>query len=374
MRVKNVAASELRALWRHRAIVVRTVIGLLLVLPLGLFLFAWSGLYNIAASRGHFAIVHGLLEFGMNNSVELHAAGIAVPDLDRPDLILLGANHYRSGCAPCHGAPGLRPNPIAQSALPAPPDLTFAIRDWKDNELFWIVKNGIKYTGMPAWVAQERDDEVWALVAFLKVMRRLDAADYAALIGRREGEARSDIAREAAAACAGCHGDASEGPRSALVPALQGQKRDYLVAALDDYARGRRGSGFMQPVASDLSARDIAAFAAFYAQLPPPPAPPDLRPASDIALGRTLAMQGQPAAGIPACDACHAATGLPVYPLLAGQSAAYLAGQLRLWKHGQRRRQGASAIMAPIAERLSDAQIEAVSAYYATLPAMRSAR
>jgi hypothetical protein len=62
--------------------------------------------------------------------------------------------------------------------LPSPPDLSTAVRDWRDRELFWIVKHGIKYTGMPAWVAAQRDDEVWAIVAFLRRLPTLDAAGY----------------------------------------------------------------------------------------------------------------------------------------------------------------------------------------------------
>lgn len=56
--------------------------------------------------------------------------------------------------------------------LPSPPDLAVAMRRWKERELFWIVKHGFKYTGMPGWVALEREDEIWAVVAFLKKCRR----------------------------------------------------------------------------------------------------------------------------------------------------------------------------------------------------------
>ena len=57
--------------------------------------------------------------------------------------------------------------------LPSPPDLAVAMRPWKERELFWIVKHGFKYTGMPGWVALEREDEIWAVVAFLKKMPTL---------------------------------------------------------------------------------------------------------------------------------------------------------------------------------------------------------
>jgi hypothetical protein len=87
----------------------------------GAFVFAWSGLYDIAASDGHWKIVERFLEFGMRNSVKMNAAGIEAPQLDNPDLIRLGAGHFHRGCAFCHGAPGMPVNPIAKQMLPSPP-------------------------------------------------------------------------------------------------------------------------------------------------------------------------------------------------------------------------------------------------------------
>ena len=142
------------------------------------FLLAWSGVYNIAASQGHWAVVEWFLQFGMKNSVELRAKGIEAPPLDHPDLHSLGAGHFHRACVHCHGAPGTLGDLTAQQALPPPPDLTHVSKEWKDRELFWIVKHGIKYTGMPAWVVQNRDDEVWAVVAFLKRLPELDAELY----------------------------------------------------------------------------------------------------------------------------------------------------------------------------------------------------
>ena len=131
----------------------------LAVLGVGGFLFAWSGLYSVAASRGHWPGLSLILKFGMRSSVRTHALGIEAPDLENPALVERGAGYFQGGCAPCHGAPGRPSNPIVHAMLPEPPDLGVAVPTWKANELFWIVKNGFKYTGMPAWAAQDRDDE-----------------------------------------------------------------------------------------------------------------------------------------------------------------------------------------------------------------------
>jgi cytochrome c553 len=348
------------------------IVATLLALAIGAVLFAWSGLYNIAASKGHWPIVEAMLRFGMSNSVELRAAMIDAPDLRDEDLVAVGGNHYRSGCAYCHGAPGVKASPVSQSSLPPPPDLSDVSKRWNDSELFWIVKNGIKYTGMPAWVSQNRDDEVWALVAFLKALKTLSRDEYVAL-QPGAGASASAIAREAAANCDGCHGASGEGPRSAMVPVIAGQKRDYLIAALEDYVSGVRESGFMQPIASDLAPAAIAAFAAHYADRARPTRV-DGTAAADVEAGRRLAVAGAAQSGIPACNSCHAADALASYPLLWGQSATYIAAQLRRWKTGAGRRGERSAIMAPIAKRLSDQQIEAVSAFYAAFRPEQAAK
>ena len=348
--------------------------GLAAILLTG-FLFAWSGLYNVAASRGHWAVTDAILTFGMQNSVKTHAIGIEVPSLDSTDMSTLGAAHFHSGCAFCHGAPGVPISPIAQSMMPPPPNLSTSMRKWHDRELFWIVKNGIKYTGMPAWVAEQRDDEVWAVVAFLRRIPRLDAEGYRdlALGGlsvapQSGGEiATTEGKSGAVSACARCHGEDRRGPNTRLVPVLHGQPVAFLLAALDDYAHARRPSGIMQPLASDLSPEDREQVARYYAGLAPPAAPKPALNLQSVERGRLLATTGYPASRIPACMDCHNATSLEVYPRLAGQHAVYMANRLRLWKSGLPARSSTDLIMAPIARSLSEQQIEDVSAYFSSI-------
>jgi cytochrome c553 len=345
-------------------------------LALAVFLVAWSGVFNVAASRGHWAIVEWFLAFGMRNSVELRAMAVQSPPLDNPNLVTLGAAHFHSGCAFCHGTPGSPVSPIAQHMLPSPPDLKTSMRPWKDEELFWIVKHGLKYTGMPGWVALERADEIWALVAFLKQMPNIDPAEYRALaLGSVQlpGQTGQQLAtiesnRQAAGACARCHGAENVEPSSALVPLLHGQPAEFLTKALEQYAEGSRRSGIMQPLAADLDANDRRRLSEYYARLAPPKRTPAIAGNSRRERGRQLATEGDAVNGIPACDACHAGTAVAIYPRLAGQSPAYMAGQLDLWRAGYNAATGGGAIMAPIASRLSPADIDAVTAYFSSLP------
>jgi cytochrome c553 len=357
------------------------VLGLALAAAGGLVLFAWSGIYNVAASRGHFAFVRWLLEFGMRNSVELHASLIKVPELNDPSLVERGVGHFHVGCVPCHGAPGIPANQIAQHMLPHPPELSSAVPNWRPNELFWIVKHGLKYTGMPAWPAPSRDDEVWALVAFLVRLPKMDAGEYREL-AQIDITATSEQPRVTGAllgtdaiVCARCHGSEGEGGKAGSVPRIAGQQADYLVMALQDYAHGTRPSGIMGPVAVGMTYAERRRLAKHYAsQSKASGADAAVGPASTetLQLGATMATEGVPSLSIPPCEGCHGPKGTADgkdhrFPALAGQGAAYLEQQLRLWRSGKR---GGSLgqIMSIVVEKITDEQIRAVSLYYATLP------
>jgi cytochrome c553 len=346
----------------------------LIVLGLGAFLFAASGLYSIAASRGHFAITEWILEFGMRRSVATHSAFIKAPPLQDQDMVRLGAGHFEGGCAPCHGAPGTPRNAIVRQMLPPPPDLAASVPTWSPERLFWIVQNGLKYTGMPAWVAPQRDDEVWALVAFLLALPQMDETAYRALVGGKQDrtppapEEWIGIGSGSAplTACGRCHGDQAAAPTNSLVPKLAGQSPRYLVAAMEDYAAGLRPSGIMQPVAAELDAETIARLAEYYARRPADGAtPPAARaPPEQIERGRRIATNGSTETAIPPCIACHVRGDAAIFPRLAGQHAAYTAGQLRLWRKGLRDRTARGAIMAAVAGRMTDRQIDDVAAYF----------
>lgn len=338
----------------------------------GLTFFVLSGVYNVAASSDHFGITNKVIRLVLRRSVATHSLFVAEPpNLQNPDLIRLGAGHYGGGCQPCHGAPGQPANPIVAAMLPPPPPLQNRVEEWSDEELFWIVKNGLKFTGMPAWAAQERDDEVWTLVAFLRQMPGLTAEEYQRLArGNAPPPEPEAITSNLAALtqCSRCHGTDSAPPTSSLIPRLAGQSQAYLERALREFASGARSSGVMHPVAFELDVAAIQEFAAYYAALSGLSDEPadGGRLTETVERGREIAEHGVRKDRIPSCNSCHSGvTGS--FPELAGQSAAYLAGQLALWQKGLRDETRHGAIMAPIANRLNEQQILDVTAYFENL-------
>lgn len=364
-----------------RVLAIWIVAGVIAVLAAAL-LVTWSGLISVAATSGHWAMTERFLEFAMRSSVRTHSLGVAEPQrLDDPDLVQLGAGHYAGGCAPCHGAPGQPRSPVTLRMLPEPTALDEVVGTWQPRQLFWIVKHGLKYTAMPSWVAADRDDEVWAVVAFLATIPKQTPEQYRALARGNvddhllsAGEVlRTGVSVTALSACARCHGDERAPPVSRLVPRLSGQPRPYLERALHEYAAGSRSSGIMQPIAALLDSEAIAQLASYYAALPPRPGAAPSREPELIEQGRIIATAGAPRQLVPACLDCHRDGDGALFPLIEGQPAPFIAGQLRLWQRGGRAATVPGRIMAAIATRLDDRQITAVAAYLESIQSRAAA-
>ncbi len=339
---------------------------------------AVSGLVSIAASAGHWDLTAWFLHATMQRAVAVQSALTEPPpDLDDVALIQRGAGHYQNGCAPCHGAPGVPQGAVVLSMTPEPPYLPPRIPTWEKDELHWIVLHGIKYSGMPAWATQERPAEPWSVVAFLLQLPGMDAATYRdlaygpALDAAPPADAPPAIAEVLTGECARCHGYDGQGRGTGAAPKIGGQKETYLYASLQAYAGAHRYSGIMQPQAKGLDDSTLKALARHYtaAEAPAPPADPIEADPDLLAEGETIAKQGVVADGVPACVACHgpnAPRRHPLYPNLAGQHADYLQTQLHLWREGGRGGTPFAHLMTAAAKRMSDRQIEAVAAWYAS--------
>ena len=152
------------------------------IVALGGFAFVWSGVYNIGASHPHWPITYKMMMLVRNRSIANHAAGIQRPaDLADPMKAIMGTEHFAAHCSTCHGAPGVPRSELAEGMYPQPPDLTNVASRYTPEELFWILKNGIKMTGMPSW-ADHGDDELWNTVAFLEQLPTMSEADYGRMV------------------------------------------------------------------------------------------------------------------------------------------------------------------------------------------------
>jgi mono/diheme cytochrome c family protein len=81
-------------------------------------------------------------------------------------------------CVSCHGSPGLEETEVSVGLNPAAPYLVKVAKEIDPNKLFWIIKNGIKMTGMPAWGKTHSDEKIWAIVAFVKKLPNMTVEEY----------------------------------------------------------------------------------------------------------------------------------------------------------------------------------------------------
>ncbi|CAN7559445.1 c-type cytochrome [Acidovorax sp. LjRoot129] len=160
-------------------IVAATASALAVAALLGAALVVYGGLYDVAATRQHSQPMYSVLEVAMRQSVRLRARDIAEPPLADERMALRGAACFRDKCVQCHGAPGVAQGDIGKSMQPLPGPLVDARQHWRPRELYWLVRHGLKMTGMPAWEYRLADSEIWDVVAFMQHLPTLNATQYA---------------------------------------------------------------------------------------------------------------------------------------------------------------------------------------------------
>lgn len=153
-----------------------------LLIAVGATIYFVGGLYSIGADDPHWGITEQALQLVRTRSVA-KAAGSnegAMPNLEDAAMARKGAANYAEMCAGCHRAPGAPESLMRQGLYPKPPDFTSARVE--PAAAFWIIKHGLKMTGMPAWGASHDDATIWAMVGFLRRLPGMAKADYDALV------------------------------------------------------------------------------------------------------------------------------------------------------------------------------------------------
>jgi mono/diheme cytochrome c family protein len=159
------------------------IVGTLLVALAVWVTVVYTGAYNVAASDQHADAVRWTLDTTMRRSVANRAGDVEMPEEPSEELIAKGAGLYAESCAHCHGAPGSEPAEWSRGMRPEPPHLTEAASEWTPEEIHWIVSNGIKMSGMPAFGSHHSPNEILSLTAFASALPGLTSDDYAALTG-----------------------------------------------------------------------------------------------------------------------------------------------------------------------------------------------
>ncbi len=188
----------------------RIIISFVTFCALGLLILAgvvFTGLINVAADDPHTEAVYAFLETARNRSIEVRSEDIVVPSLDDEDQIRAE---------------------LSNGLYPAPPSLAEAGLYGDPAKTFWVIKHGIKATGMPAWGKSMADPYIWGMVAFLQKLPELDEGAYRALVasssghqhgggetpaghGEQHGEMASDDHHQGDSSSSDHHGPSSSG-------------------------------------------------------------------------------------------------------------------------------------------------------------------
>ena len=372
----------------------------------------FTGVVNLAATIPHPRPWAAFLHYVFTRSVSFHSDDLTPPaDLNSPNRLAVGAGHYANVCANCHGAPGVGQSPIALAMTPRPPYLPAQIKDLDDKEIFWVLKHGVKYSAMPGWPTQRRDDEVWTMVSFVKNLNKMNYDTYRRIALGESATPNPGLPRinfgsnpvlrpyvthgsdiwqgdinhylypatgpdqfaqtgAVIATCSRCHGAAGTGRAVGAFPNISILSVDYTRNALTSFANGHRWSAIMQTVADQLSPSQIDAVARYYASQPKAKslaAATFALPPAEVVFGQQIALQGLRDRKIGACNGCHALADADArqYPRLNGQNEDYMITQLKLFRAGGRGNTGRYNPMMGVAKQLTDREISAVAAYYA---------
>ena len=247
------------------------------------------GLYNVAGNRQHLQPVHGVLEFALQQSVRANARHLVAPDLTDSAMIERGALCFQHKCLQCHGGPGVAAADFGQSMQPLPGPLMDATQRWQARELYWITRNGLKMTGMPAWDHRLSESDLWSVVAFVQHLpqwsperfrstlqanaQSAGRCDSSSSLPLRAGDSLRGKSALYAYACIGCHtiaGTVQSHPQ--VGPPLDGMARRTRIAGVldntsENMVRWLRDPGKFNPGTampamgvSEQDAHDMAAY------------------------------------------------------------------------------------------------------------------
>lgn len=112
----------------------------------------------------------------LDNSVERHAPHTNNPVPPTDENLISGLKIYTMNCALCHGGIDRQPSTLAKSLYPPPPNLILDPDDDPEWHIYYVIHNGIRYTGMPAWDKTLSETDMWKVTAFLSRIEKLPPA------------------------------------------------------------------------------------------------------------------------------------------------------------------------------------------------------
>ena len=153
---------------------------LIAVLVIAASLYLVLGRYDVSATKPHPEIVNMVFHGIAERSIKRNSASLTVPyNVNDKDMYLKGFKEYEHMCVQCHGAPGVEVSPTGKGLFPPPPKFPEEkLYEYSLKDIFWVTKNGVQMTGMPAYGPTHEDETIWAVAIFLDRSRNMSEAEY----------------------------------------------------------------------------------------------------------------------------------------------------------------------------------------------------
>ena len=240
----------------------RTVLLTLAVLAVIVVATIYLGVYDVAADEPHWSMTEGIIGTSRDRSIRRQAKEVpAPPALEDQKRIANGASEYAEMCTGCHLAPGMKDTEMRQGLYPRPPDLTEHGTHRSPAEQFWIVKHGLKMTGMPAWGLTHDDERLWSMVAFLRKLPGMTPAQYQQLIASGEGGHHHGEQAEDSA------GHEQGSPAAAPAKQPDDEPAEHSQHGAHDHGAHDHGAGNVTPPMSEDAAEAAAVVDQFQKRL-----------------------------------------------------------------------------------------------------------
>lgn len=200
-------------------------------------------------------------------AIPLQAQSMKDPLPASAQVVQQGSNDYQMACALCHGPDGRAETTLGRAMYPPAMDLTSPhVQHWSDGDLFWIIQNGIRLTGMPAWKGIITDNDIWQIVRFVQALPQQTARAELGAAGKPPSQAESiAIGRKLyrQEGCFMCHrldGDGGNVGPDLSCEAKRHRSPDWLVGHFRDPKKYSPGT-VMTPF-KNLSPNQLEAFVA----------------------------------------------------------------------------------------------------------------
>ena len=158
----------------------RNILILIVFLIIIAALYFFMGFYNVSATKPHSKIMEAVLHSISESSIKRNAKAVTNPyDINDREIYVKGFREYDEMCVQCHGAPGIEPSATGKGLNPSPPRFPDEeLYEYTLEDIFWVTKNGVKMTGMPAYGPSHDDEVIWAIAIFLDKSRDLSKQGY----------------------------------------------------------------------------------------------------------------------------------------------------------------------------------------------------